>query len=205
MFWFLKTPNWINPVLLMSMLGLIPAFGFLFLFGWLLAARDNLRAGILRVPPASWHYWRRGIYFSVPCIFYTLVWLAIAFLLIFLEFLTIRSGHPLFNFATVGIFAAVLLLVLSGLFCYTFGAVMALADARGILATLNPSLVWRTATGSSRASWRFLGAYVLGGIILFGISSLIPLVGILAAWLLASAAYLMSAPALADITVPTKL
>ena len=200
--WFTKTPEWLVPVILMSLLGLIPALGFLCLFGWLLAARDNLRAGVLRVPPASWSHWRRGIYFFFTFLFYTLALILIAFILLALDAFLLKSGHGQIGVDVVILFIILLLFTLAGFFLYTFGAILTIADARGIVSTFNLALVWRTATYSSGASWRFLGAYLLGGLGLAAIATFIPLVGVLAAWLLASAVYLMTAPALAEITIP---
>lgn len=184
----------------MSLLGLVPIFGFLCLYGWLLTTRDNLRAGRLQVPAATFAYWRRGVYFFFTFVFYSLGWLALAFLLFVVDLLLAKGGSHQVGPDAVGLFAALLLLVLAGLFLYTFGAILAIADARGIWATFNPSLVWRTASASN-ASWRFLGAYLLGFLAL-GALGLIPVFGTLAAFLLASSVYLMTAPALADIKVP---
>ena len=202
MLWFLKAPDWLTPVILMSLIGLIPAFGLLFSIGWLLAARDNLRSGDWRVPPASFHYWRRGVYFFFTFIFYTFGWFVLAILLFTLAGLLGKTGHSPAGFDVFALLVILLLLALAAFFCYTFGAVIAISDARGIWATFNLRLVWRTASGSSSASWRFLGAYLLGGLALAAISTFLPVIGAVIALLLASAVYLATAPALADIKFP---
>jgi hypothetical protein len=200
--WFTKDPDWMGKVVLMSLLGLVPGFGLLFSIGWLLATRDSLRAGDWRVPKASFGYWRRGVYFFFTFIFYFLAWMVLVLLIFLAGALLAKTGHSPVGADVFWLIAILFLMVLAGLFCYTFGAVIAIADGRGIWATFRPQLVWRTATGSSGASWRFLGTYLLGGLTLAAISAFLPVVGALAALLLASAVFLAMAPALAAIKLP---
>ena len=197
-FWFIHQPGWLEPVLLMSLIGLVPVVGFFCSFGWLLAARDGLRAGDWRVPPAGFGHFRRGVNFALTAFFYCCLWLAVALALVGLDALALRGGVRVVGPDAVGMLLALLLLVVAAFFFYTFAAVLTIADERGIWATWHPQLVWRTANAAAGASWRFAGVYLLGMACLW----LFALSGLGALGLLASAAvYLMTAPALTEVWV----
>jgi len=58
--WACRDPKWINKLVLMGLIGLIPIVGPLQQAGWMLAALDNLRAGHREVPAPAFRYASRG-------------------------------------------------------------------------------------------------------------------------------------------------
>src|SRR5581483_5292701 len=59
--WPTRDPGWIGKVVLMSLITIIPIVGQMALFGWMLAALDNLRAGRQELPPAGFSFSGRGV------------------------------------------------------------------------------------------------------------------------------------------------
>src|SRR5438270_11655676 len=66
----------------MGLIGLIPIVGQMVLYGWMLTALDNLRAGRSELPPASFSYIGRGLNLFVVLLVYGLA-LAVASLILF--------------------------------------------------------------------------------------------------------------------------
>jgi len=70
--WPSRDPQWVSKILLTGLILLIPIVGQLVVFGWMLAALDNLRAGRQELPPAGFSYIGRGIPLFVVYLVYTL-------------------------------------------------------------------------------------------------------------------------------------
>ena len=89
--WPSRDPEWVTKVLLIGLISLVPIAGWLNLFGWMLAALDNLRAGRRQLPPATFDYIRRGGNLFVVYFVYGLV-LAVAFGILFGVGIVIVAG-----------------------------------------------------------------------------------------------------------------
>jgi len=70
--WPSRDPQWVSKILLTGLILLIPIVGQLVVFGWMLAALDNLRAGRPELPPAGFSYIGRGLPLFVVYLVYGL-------------------------------------------------------------------------------------------------------------------------------------
>ena len=70
--WPTRDPGWITKVILMGLISLIPIVGQMVLFGWMLGALDNLRAGRQELPPVGFSYLGRGATLFVVMLLYAL-------------------------------------------------------------------------------------------------------------------------------------
>ena len=59
--WPFRDPEWLNKILIMGLIQLIPFLGAINGLGWMLAALDRLRAGEERLPPANFDHLGRGL------------------------------------------------------------------------------------------------------------------------------------------------
>ena len=84
--WPSRDPEWVTKVLLIGLIGLIPIVGQMNLYGWMLSALDNLRAGRPQLPPAGFHYIGRGVNLFVVWLVYGLVLGAVVSVLFVLGF-----------------------------------------------------------------------------------------------------------------------
>ena len=76
-FWFTSSPDWLQTLLLMGLIGLIPFVGAIDIYGYSIATARNLRAGYRVLPPASFNYLGAG----APVFVLSFAWSAIAFML----------------------------------------------------------------------------------------------------------------------------
>lgn len=79
--WPLRDPDWLNKVLIMGLILLIPIVGGINGLGWMLATIERLRAGDERLPPANFDYLGRGFQLFVVFLAYYVVLALIAALL----------------------------------------------------------------------------------------------------------------------------
>lgn len=209
LFWFFESgsggrgsePDWIGPVVLIGLINVIPIVGAMVLYGWVLAARDNLRRGWLLVPPAGFSYIERGArVFLVGLVYTVAFWVAEVVLLGVLVGVLVgvtAAGGP----TPLGVF--VWLQFVGSWFAWTLvsyfllAALISVTDRYGAAAGLNPARLWGAATASGAASWKVAGAIWLGTLIL-SFANLIPFVGFVFVVLAAPAVYLMAAPYLAQ-------
>src|SRR2546423_14801399 len=76
--WPFRDPRWINKILIMGLITLIPVVGQMTLFGWMLQSLDNLRQGRQEMAEAGFSGLGRGarlfvvflVYFGVLFIVY---------------------------------------------------------------------------------------------------------------------------------------
>src|SRR5882762_10562024 len=59
-FWFSTTPDWIQTLLLMGLIGLIPFVGLMDIYGYAIVTARNIRSGYRVLPPASFSYITTG-------------------------------------------------------------------------------------------------------------------------------------------------
>jgi uncharacterized protein DUF4013 len=76
--WPFRDPEWVNKILIMGLILLIPVVGGINGLGWMLAALERLRAGEERLPPANFDHLGRGFRLFVVLFVYYLVLIAIA-------------------------------------------------------------------------------------------------------------------------------
>src|SRR5215469_8837263 len=118
--------------MLIGLISLVPVAGWLNLFGWMLAALDNLRAGRPQLPPATFAYIGRGANLFVVYFVYGLV-LGVAFGIFFGVGIVIVAGTD-GEANAVGIpliLMAYALLLLGGLAWYLVTPAVIVATERG--------------------------------------------------------------------------
>ena len=76
--WPFRDPKWVEKVVIIGLIGLIPIIGQLNNLGWMLAAIDRLRAGEEQLPPANFDYLLRGLQLFLVLLVYGLVIVAVA-------------------------------------------------------------------------------------------------------------------------------
>ena len=76
--WPFRDPEWVNKILVMGLILLIPVAGVIDGLGWMLAALERLRAGDERLPPANFDYLERGFRLFIVLFLYYLVLVAVA-------------------------------------------------------------------------------------------------------------------------------
>jgi hypothetical protein len=208
LFWFFRTPGWARPFLLTACIALLPFVGQMVLYGWYLAARDNLRAGWRVLPRAGFEHLERGARPWLVGLVYGICTVPVYILL---------GGGLVVGIVErlwVAVAAIVFLLVLywlgvALLFGFLSAAMFDVTDAGGIGAGLHPLRLWAAAMEDPRSSWRVFGALLLGWLIYLGIAvvtlpvlAFVPF-GTLALNLLLPGVMLMAAPAQADFRART--
>ena len=76
--WPFRDPEWVNKIVIMALIQLIPIVGGIAALGWMLAALDKLRAGEERLPPANFDNLGRGFRLFVVLFVYYGMLIAIA-------------------------------------------------------------------------------------------------------------------------------
>jgi len=76
--WPFRDPEWVNKIVIMALIQLIPIVGGIAGLGWMLAALDKLRAGEERLPPANFDNLGRGFRLFVVLFVYYGMLIAIA-------------------------------------------------------------------------------------------------------------------------------
>jgi hypothetical protein len=203
LFWFFEARDWVGSYLLMGLIAIIPIAGAMNLLGWYLAARDNLRAGYWVVPKAGFEYLSRGAQVWVSQFVWSVyVWPVYLVLVAgFIAALILRA--PWYVVALPIIVLVIVHFAFLVLVGYLTGAILAVADRRGIAAGCNPARAWATAGANVGPSWSVFGSYVLGYLIAGAAGSVvgvvIPFGSVIGLTFFLPAAYLMAAPAQAEL------
>jgi hypothetical protein len=71
--WPTRDQQWLGKTAVMGLISLIPILGHMALFGWMLAALDNLRAGRQELPPAGFDHLARGATLWLVLVIWSLV------------------------------------------------------------------------------------------------------------------------------------
>jgi hypothetical protein len=159
----------VSKVLLMGLIGLIPIVGQMVLYGWMLTALDNLRAGRDELPPASFSYIGRGVNLFVVLLLYGLALAAVCLILFGIGFgiSVAREGASLAGLPFILLGYA--LALIGSLALYVLSPAIILAtDRGGIGGGLNlPSIISRATASGSLAIYAglfALVAYLIGGV-----------------------------------------
>jgi hypothetical protein len=75
--WPTRDPGWMGKVVIMGLISLIPIIGQMCLFGWMLAALQNLREGRQELPPAGFDFLGRGVNLFLVWLVYVLAMLVV--------------------------------------------------------------------------------------------------------------------------------
>jgi uncharacterized protein DUF4013 len=76
--WPFRDPKWVEKIVIVGLIGLIPIVGAINNLGWMLAAIDRLRAGEDGLPPANFDYLLRGLQLFVVFLVYGFVIVVVA-------------------------------------------------------------------------------------------------------------------------------
>jgi len=154
--WPFRDPDWLNKVLIMGLIQLIPIVGGINGLGWMLAAIDRLRAGDEKLPPANFDYLGRGVQLFVVYLVYYLA-LALICVVLYLPAVVLlaQQGHsspP--NALLVGIGFGLMLLTFSvltlGSLALTFAmpSIVLAVDRGGIAGGFDVGAIFRRARSS---------------------------------------------------------
>lgn len=75
--WPMHDEGWIEKILLIGLIALIPIVGTINLYGWMLSILDNLRAGQRRLPPAGFYLERGTNLFVVRLLYGIAIYVAL--------------------------------------------------------------------------------------------------------------------------------
>lgn len=110
--WPLRDPEWLQKLLVIALILLIPIVGSINGLGWMLASLDRLRAGEERLAPANLSYLGRGLRLFAVELVYGLAIAAVALVIYIPSFaLAIHAGQGSANPALISV--AVLLYLLA--------------------------------------------------------------------------------------------
>ena len=205
LFWFTTTPEWLNRVLLMGLIGLIPIVGAIVILGWTLNATDMVQRRWKELPPAGFQYLERGVAPFVVGLAFALSLFIVVSLMVFLIVVLAMSGRA----AVVGAVAVALVLILvivawwvASLFLYA--SVLMGSDRLGIVQALDPRRLLELARANQDVSIR-VGLIYLAGSLVFAtlgasVSFVIPLGGLVVSLAL-PALYAALVPSLARFQV----
>jgi hypothetical protein len=176
--WPSRDPEWVSKVLLTGLILIIPIVGQLVLFGWMLAALDNLRAGRPVLPPAGFSYIGRGLNLFVVYIVYG-IGLLVVFGALFGAGLGIatnaQGGAGVLGVLLVLLAYAILLVALLGLSLLTPVIIVA-TERGGVAGGLNVARVAEMARADVEETLR-TGLFALVASLIGSVGALACLVG----------------------------
>lgn len=150
--WPFRDPEWLNKILIMGLIQLIPIVGAMNGLGWMLAALQRLRAGEERLPPANFDHLGRGFrLFVVYLVYYGALLLVATVLYVPATVILAQQGKESANPLLVAIGLGLLLLAFSvmttGSLLLTFltPSIVLAFDSGGIAGGLRLSDVLRRA------------------------------------------------------------
>jgi hypothetical protein len=76
--WPFRDPKWVEKIVIVGLIGLIPIVGLINNLGWMLAAIDRVRAGDETLPPANFDYLGKGLQLFVVFLVYGFLIVVIA-------------------------------------------------------------------------------------------------------------------------------
>lgn len=153
--WPFRDPDWLNKILIMGLIQIIPIVGPITGLGWMLEALHKLRAGEERLPPANFDHLGRGFgLFVVYLVYYGVVAVVGAALYVPATVILAQQGKDSANPLLVAIGIGVLLLAFSvitlGSLLLTFltPSIVLAFDSGGIVGGLRLGEVLRRARAS---------------------------------------------------------
>jgi len=153
--WPFRDPEWVNKILIMGLILLIPIVGGINGLGWMLATLDRLRAGEEKLPPANFDYLGRGFQlFVVYLVYYVGLGFITAVLYVPAILILAQQGHDMSNTFLVALGIALLLLgagvltLASLALTFAMPSIVLAVSRGGIAGGLRVDMVVRTARRS---------------------------------------------------------
>src|SRR2546429_5451372 len=153
--WPFRDPDWLNKILIMGLIQLIPIVGGINALGWMLAGIDRLRAGDEKLPPANFDYLLKGVQLFVVYLVYYLALVLIAAVLYVPAVLVLaQQGHDSPNAFLVLLGFALMLLTFAivtiGSLALTFAmpSIVLAVDHGGIAGGFHIEAIFRRARSS---------------------------------------------------------
>jgi hypothetical protein len=176
--WPMHDKGWIEKILLIGLIALIPIVGTINLYGWMLSVLDNLRAGQRRLPPAGFYLERGTNLFVVRLLYGIAIYLvlgAVAGTIL----LSLALQHRLGLAAVlVTIAIAYPLAVMLGILLGAVDPLIAVATERGgIAGGLDPTRVLRLFNENPAAA-RYAALGGLAGYLILVAGSILSIVGL---------------------------
>ena len=148
--WPFRDPQWLEKIVVIGLIGLIPIVGGINSLGWLLATIGRLRAGEETLPPANFSYLGRGFELFAVLVVYVLVLFAVA-AVFFVPALVIlgaegnSSGNALLAFIGVALMLIAFAILTVGLLLMNFlrPAIVLAVDRGGVGAGFDVPAVLR--------------------------------------------------------------
>jgi hypothetical protein len=154
--WPFKDPGWFGKLLLTGLILLIPIVGVIYVYGWMLAAVDNLRRGVRLLPETTFDHLSRGFNIFVVLLVWGLVVAIPAIIILFAFFAAMVAYVTTANAAQasglppppVPAFTGAVFLPLISLLSLAlqiaYPAIIVNTEWGGIAGGLNFAAVWRT-------------------------------------------------------------
>ncbi|TMD39646.1 MAG: DUF4013 domain-containing protein [Chloroflexi bacterium] len=153
--WPFRDPDWLNKILIMGLIQLIPIVGGINALGWMLAGIDRLRAGDEKLPPANFDYLLKGVQlFVVYLVYYLALALIAAVLYVPAVLVLAQQGHDSPNAFLVLLGFALMLLTFAivtiGSLALTFAmpSIVLAVDHGGIAGGFHIEAIFRRARSS---------------------------------------------------------
>ena len=173
--WPFRDPKWLEKIVIVGLIGLIPIVGLLNNLGWMLAALGRLRAGEEGLPPANFDYLLRGLQLFVVLFAYGLAVLVVAGVffvpaIIVLNTQSGENGNALLIVIGVLLLLAAFAVALVGfLLVYAVRPAVVLAvDLRGIDGGFDLAGIWRRVSAAPTdaviAGLMLIAAGFIGGL-----------------------------------------
>jgi len=184
-FWFTSTPGWVQTLLIMGLIGLIPFAGAMNIYGYAIVTARNVRAGYRVLPPANFAY----IGLGAPVFVLSLAWSAITFLVTLalggaVGYAAYQQTHSLAWIIALAVATGVTVLGLANVPALPlFVPALEMSDREGWGIFRLHRLV-RHATQHWRSAWYGAAIFLLWYLIYFAITlvfSVVPFGGLLAA------------------------
>jgi hypothetical protein len=172
--WWSDAPDWMGPVAVNGLTLLIPVVGQMVVYGWVLAARDELRAGRNLVPLASFAYLSRGWRpFVAQLVWGLCCWVALVALGAALGAsigAAAGEGGPWGAVAVLlGVLVALAVVAAVVLQLVLVVPVLAICAEVGLAAALHPGYVWGVMRAYPIQVRRGAVIYLIGQILSFGV------------------------------------
>lgn len=176
--WPIHDEGWIEKILLIGLIGLIPIVGAINLYGWMLSILDNLRAGHRNLPPAGF-YLERGLNLFVVRLLYSIaVYLVIGLVAGSILLSLALQGRLGLAAVVVTIVIAYPLALMCGILLGAIDPLIAVATERGgVGGGLNPTRVVRLFNAHPVAA-RYAALGGLAGYFIMVAGSILSIVGL---------------------------
>ncbi len=182
--WPIKDPGWIGKIIVQGLIYLIPIVGWMALYGWMLAALDNLRQGRRELPAAGFGHLGRGVTLFLVLIVYGLAIAVVFCIFLFIGFALIAAGSNSNSgvLSALGViltlFAYLLAFIASLAFYFLIAPVIVATERGGFGGGLNIMQVVAMARTNLQASI-FAGLFILVGHLIGSLGGILCGIGII--------------------------